>query len=120
MISLSLLNLYNPIKTVTAEELSFYFQQLETPRVVLGNFNARHGLWSSKKNTNATGRDMISALLCFLDLCLLTPKDCITYVHVSTRQFSTLDLYFLFYHKAKVESTGSNAFENFLIAHNLK
>ena len=92
---ISILNLYNPVKPVTAEEFDFYFQQLKTPSVVVGDFNAHHGLWSSKQTTNATGRNLVSALFDFPDLCLLTPKDYRTYFHVPTRQFSTLDLCFL-------------------------
>ena len=92
---IDILNVYNPLYNVSAEEYMFYFQQLTAPNIVVGDSNAHHGLWSSKGRSNVSGNNLITALYSFPDLCLLTPRDFHTYFHVPTRQFSTLDLCFL-------------------------
>ena len=61
----------------------------------LENFNAHHGLWSTKGWGSAVGNNLVVSLFNFPDLCLLTPRDWRIYYHVPTRAYSTLDLCFL-------------------------
>ena len=92
---LDILNLYNPSQSISSEEFHHYFDQLASPCMVVGDFNAHHELWSSRSHSNATGNNLVSALFNNPDLCLLTPQNLNTYYHVPTRSYSTLDLCFL-------------------------
>ena len=92
---IDILNLYNPSCNVSEQEFRYYFDQLTSPCMVLGDFNAHNPLWSTQGNTNATGNNLVAALYTCPDLCLLTPVNFQTYYHTPSRSFSTLDLCFL-------------------------
>ena len=70
-----ILNQYNPGRTVSEHEFDHYFQQLNSPFIIVGDFNANHSLWSSRGRDSATGSNLVAALFNFPDLCLLTPPD---------------------------------------------
>lgn len=42
---ITILVMYNPCHNVTHDELLHYTDQLPSPALVVGDFNARHGLW---------------------------------------------------------------------------
>ena len=93
--NIDLLNLYNPGRSVSEHEFDHYFQQMKSPCIIVGDFNAHHSLWRTKGRDSATGSNLVAALFNFPDICLLTPPDLQTYFHVPTRSYSTLDLCFL-------------------------
>ena len=77
-------NLYNPSRPVTKEEFMFYFNQLNTNSIVVGDFNGHHILWDQKTSPNRTGNNLVEALIAFNNLELLTPVNSPTYCNVHT------------------------------------
>ena len=94
-LAVDIMNVYNPSCNVSQMEFESYFDQLCSPSVVLGDFNAHHIMWTSSGAHNVTGNNLVSSLLTFPDLSLVTPRDLPTYYHVPSRKFSTLDLCFI-------------------------
>lgn len=92
----AVLNIYNPNKNVTVNELQHYLQQLGTCYLVVGDFNAHSPLLSSScSNSNHTGRSIEDLILTNNDTCLANPIDLFTYVNASTGKKSCLDLCFV-------------------------
>ena len=55
--TIELINLYNPQKNITQEEIEHYLHQLSSPNIILiGDFNAHSPIWDSRGRTNTTGK----------------------------------------------------------------
>ena len=104
---LDILNIYNPSQNVTSNEFSYYFSQLGKNKLVVGDFNGHHHMWTSKARSNQTGNNLVNSLIDFPDMTLVTPKDFPTYIGSRTLHQSTLDLSFLPSHwitKTRIEA----------------
>ena len=89
---LYVLNIYNPGKPVTVEEMKHYIDQLENNYILVGDFNAHTKLLESRcVKANATGK-AIERLVEDASICLCTPLDFFTYVSPATGKRSCLDL----------------------------
>ena len=89
---MDIMNIYNPNQPISESEFSFYFNQLNSNRLIVGDFNAHHPLWDSRHSENSTGTNLIQSLIQNPDLSVVTPMNLNTYYHTALRQFSTLDL----------------------------
>ena len=89
---LDILNVYNPNQTITTPELEFYISQMNSKKIIVGDFNAHHSMWDSVSRCNVSGDNLVECLLSNPDLCVLTPRDLPTYYNVPSKKFSTLDL----------------------------
>ena len=90
--TISILNIYSPNGTVTLQELTSYSQQLTSPYLVVGDFNAHSPILSSQTNTpDATGR-ALEELLLTEPLILMNPVDFHTYIYRHTGSPGCLDL----------------------------
>ncbi len=90
--TISILNIYNPNGAVTLQELTSYTQQLTSPYLVVGDFNAHSPILSSRTNTpDATGR-ALEELLLTEPLTLMNPVDFHTYIDRRTGSPGCLDL----------------------------
>ena len=92
--NLDILHLYNPNCNITEEEFSFYFNQLHADKVVVGDFNGHHPLWTTRCRPNKTGTNLVAALVVDPSISLITPLNLPTYVDDRTLAASTLDLCF--------------------------
>ena len=90
---INIFNIYNPSKVITSEEFKHYFEQASPSKIIVGDFNAHHSLWSTNGKSSVTGNNLVKAIL-ENNLCLLTQRGLQTYFHVPTASFSTLDLSF--------------------------
>jgi hypothetical protein len=83
-------NLYLPPNSqISQRSLNNLVRQLPTPFIILGDFNGHNPLWGSP-DLNFRGRQ-IEQLLSDYDLCLFNNKQ-ITYLHMPTKSFHSLDL----------------------------
>ena len=89
---MDILNIYNPNQSISTEEFSFYFDQLDSNKLIVGDFNAHHPLWDTRHPENSTGSHLTQSLMQNSSLTVLTPVNLNTYFHTALRQFSTLDL----------------------------
>lgn len=92
---ISVLNVYNPSASVTVEEFVHYIDQLNSPYVLAGDFNAHSPLLSSScVRADITGRSL-EALLISTPSSLLNPVDFVTYIDRRTGRGGSLDLFIL-------------------------
>lgn len=86
--------MYNPCNNITKEDIEYYSDQLEEPKLIIGDLNAHHPLWANKTNsklTNKTGRSIFEFLISKPKI-LLTPAGQTTRIDPKTGKKSTLDL----------------------------
>lgn len=91
---LHLLLIYNPCNKVNQKDMEHYINQIEKPKLIIGDFNAHHPLWNSKTNqniTNITGINLFN-LINQNNILMLTPKGQITRIDPKTGKGSTIDL----------------------------
>ena len=90
---LKILNVYNPNKNVSMNEMNHYIHQLGNKFICVGDFNAHSTLFSSRTiSSNPTGRT-IENLLRQEPICLNTPNNFFTYM-APNGTMSVLDLCF--------------------------
>ena len=92
---ISLLIAYNPCKHVTSNELSHFTGQLPSPALLLGDLNARHGLWDPgipSSSVNSSGSSVFNFLLHSTRFTLLSPAGLGTRVDPHTGSSSVLDV----------------------------
>ena len=93
---LHVMNIYNPGDNVPINIFNHYFGQLGDHRIIIGDFNAHHRMWSVHGTPNNTsGNSLASIVMNDDNLCLLTPPGLITYVSFTDNHKSTLDLCFI-------------------------
>jgi len=90
-----ILNAYNPNHNISTEELMYYFNQLEESKIIIGDFNGHHEMWTSRRNNNTTGNNLVNALSHFPEVALATPINFPTYLNPANMEQSTLDLCFI-------------------------
>ena len=90
----SLLNVYNPNKNITIEEILHYIDQLGQNFLILGDFNAHSRTISNRcTRPNPSGR-AIEQLIMNHNLILINPPDFYSHINTHTGQLSSLDLVF--------------------------
>ena len=89
-----ILNIYNPNENISYEEFNHYFKQLSSFYIICGDFNAHHELWDDRCPSNASGRNLVNAIV-EENCSMLTSKNLPTHYHLQTNSFSTLDLIFV-------------------------
>lgn len=93
---LDILNVYNPNNNVTTREFEYYINQLGRYKLIIGDFNGHHRLWSYvNSGSNATGNSLSEILTRNDNLCLITPPRLPTFFNSRTGTSSTLDLCFV-------------------------
>jgi len=89
----SVLTLYNPNANVSSAEFLHYFDQLSSPFMVAGDFNAHSPLLTSScVRTDGTGKSL-ETLLLSAPVSLLNPVDFYTYIDRRTGKCGCLDLF---------------------------
>lgn len=90
--SMYILNLYNPSKNVTYEEMNHYVTQLGDRCLIIGDLNAHSPLLNEETvSSNFTGRSM-ETLLLEKNICLINPVNMYTYIDRTTGHMSCLDI----------------------------
>lgn len=90
--SFSVVNLYNPNAAVSLQELLFYVEQLPSPLLLAGDFNAHTPMLSSScVRSDVTGRSL-EQLLLSVAITLLNPIDFVTYIDRRSGRGGCLDL----------------------------
>ena len=87
---------YNPCKKIEKAEFDHYFQQIESPQLIMGDFNARHQFWNpsiTKNMENYTGKTLLESFIT-QPFSLITPPDLPTRIDPYSGKASTLDLVF--------------------------
>ena len=92
---IDIINIYNPSKPIVKEEFIFYFKQIYSNAIIVGDFNAHHKMWDSRSTPNKTGHSLVDCLIELNNLELLTPLNFPTYLNVHNNSTSTLDLSFV-------------------------
>lgn len=91
-VKLGILNIYNPNKAVTANELSHYVSQLGADFLVVGDLNAHTSLLDSGCGRgNFAGRSL-ETFISDDHACLINPMDLYTYISPATGRGSCLDV----------------------------
>ena len=77
--------LYNPLKNVSEDEFSFYFNNLGNNSIICGDFNAHDSLWSgnSRVSSNFSGKSLSDAYISNPLFNLLTPPALKTHFNLS-------------------------------------
>ena len=89
---ITILNIYNPNKSITTNEFIYYLNQLGNKYIILGDYNAHTRILNSKcVNANFTGKSLEDLLTNF-NICLNNPLDFYTYVSPTTGLASCLDV----------------------------
>lgn len=89
-----ILNVYNPSKNVTIQELEHYILQLGEHYIITGDFNAHSPIIDSESTVrNQTGKS-IEDLLATSNVCLVNPDGMKTYIDRRSGKTSSLDLCF--------------------------
>lgn len=89
---LQILNVYNPVKNMTYQEIDHYISQLSNKHLIIGDFNAHTPLLDTNtKRTNKTGK-ALETLLLDNAVCLINPPDMYTYIDRKTGTMSCLDI----------------------------
>lgn len=90
--TMTILNLYNPNKNITLEEMVHYIEQLGNNFLIIGDLNAHTPLLNDTvKRCNQSGK-MLEDLLLQNTVCLINPPNMFTYIDRSTGKQSCLDL----------------------------
>ena len=88
----TILNLYNPNKNITINEIKHYISQLGNRFLIMGDFNAHSYLLDDKVvNSDPTGKTLEEIILKD-NVCLLNPINFYTYFNLANRTRSCLDL----------------------------
>ncbi|XP_063608750.1 uncharacterized protein LOC134782964 [Penaeus indicus] len=91
---LDLILIYNPCNKIEERELDHYIEQLDNPKLIIGDFNAHHSSWNPNiktKMTNTTGINLFNYIT-QNNLMLLTPTGLITRIDPKTGKGTTIDL----------------------------
>ncbi|XP_047499385.1 uncharacterized protein LOC125045869 [Penaeus chinensis] len=91
---LNILLIYNPCNNISKEEIEPYANQLDEPKLIMGDLNAHHPFWEPNLNsklTNKTGKNVFDFLTNNSEI-LLTPPGQITRIDPKTGKTSTIDL----------------------------
>lgn len=90
---MNVLLIYNPCNNIFKEEFQHYVDQIQEPKLIIGDFNAHHPSWNRdpNKQSNVTGKNLFE-LINQNNIILLTPKGQITRIDPKTSQETTLDL----------------------------
>ena len=89
---LCILNIYNPGKAVTVEELRHYIAQLGDYYIITGDLNAHTKILDSNcNNENSTGKSLENILIND-NVCINNPLNMYTYVSPTTGKRSCLDV----------------------------
>ena len=86
---------YNHCRATTEEEFSWYLSNIQTPALIMGDFNARHHLWDpnlQNKAINPNGKNLYNSLLTHTSLTLLNNPGLVTRIDPFGRANSVLDL----------------------------
>ena len=94
-LTIDLLNLYNPNENIPCSVYDFYFKQLDTNMIIVGDFNCYHRMWNTRRSSNTAGVNLVDALVLHSSITLLTPTSLPTYYNINSGNFSTLDLTFV-------------------------
>ena len=92
----NLLFCYNPAQNLQKAEFEYYFNQIPSPKLIFGDFNARHQLWNpalNRASINISGKSLFEASI-NLSASLITPPDLPTRINPYTGRTSTLDIGF--------------------------
>ena len=90
--TLFILNIYNPNKNVTIQEIEHYLNQLGDIYLIIGDLNAHTALLNSEtRRSNQTGKTLENLLL-QNTLCLINQSDIFTYIDRKTGKQSCLDV----------------------------
>ena len=89
-----IMNVYNPCKPVSVEELQHYIKQLGNDYHIIGDFNAHTKILDTRcARANATGQ-AIENIVTNVNICLANPLNFYTYVDGTSGKRSCLDLCF--------------------------
>lgn len=91
---LNILLIYNPCNNIEQQEIEHYTEQLQNPKLIIGDFNAHHPLWNPNNNirtANKTGINLYN-FITQNNLMLITPPGLITRIDPKTGKGSTIDL----------------------------
>lgn len=91
---LNILLFYNPCNNISREILEYYIDQIDEPKLIMGDFNAHHAYWNPNLNqrlTNITGKNIFD-FISQNNLILLTPPGQTTRVDPNNGKGSTIDL----------------------------
>ena len=92
---LEIMNIYNPAGNANFEQFNFYFQQLNSNFIIVGDFNSHHPLWSfDHSRSNPSGNAIARLLNTYDNVSLNTPPKMTTYMNPSSGKPSVLDLCF--------------------------
>ena len=97
-LTLDLVNSYNPSENITCSKSDFYFKQLNTNMIIVGDFNCHHRMWDTRSPSNVAGPNLVEALILHPSITLLTPTSLPTHYNIASGTFSTLDLAFIYSH----------------------
>ena len=89
--TIGILNIYNPNKNLTFEELLHYKNQLSKVHVIVGDFNGHSPILDDNKKSNFTGRTL-EEFISTENINLVNPKNFYTYIDRRTGRQSCLDL----------------------------
>ena len=93
--TLQIINMYNPNGSTPHDIFNKYFRQLSRNFVLVGDFNARHQIWSTTDSVNnVSGNALAKILQNYDNVCLNSVPGLPTYIHSSTGKMSVLDLCF--------------------------
>ena len=91
---LCILQVYNPGKPVSVDELKFYIKQLGGRYMLVGDFNAHSKVLCTKCVKANPAGNSIERLITSENICLINPINFYTYVNARTGKRSCLDLCF--------------------------
>ena len=90
--TVDVMNLYNPNKNVTVQEMTYYISQMGSKYIILGDMNAHsHLLDDSIVRSNATGQS-VEQIVINGDACISNPPNFYTYYNLGTLSKSCLDI----------------------------
>lgn len=91
---IDIINIYNPQKHITHDEMTHYSAQLSAHSIIIGDFNAHSPIWDGRGRSNATGKSLEAFLT---NSCFGLLNDCHTptYIDHKNNTTSCLDLCFV-------------------------
>jgi exonuclease III len=87
-------NFYNPGANISKAECLSYFEQIRSPCILTGDFNAHSPVWDMRGRYNQTGKSL-EAAVDTLNLGILNDSSFQTYIDNRTGSTSCLDLFIL-------------------------
>lgn len=88
---IDILNLYNPNKNVSYEELEYYIKQLGKRYIIVGDLNAHTPILQDNDSVNNTGKTL-EKIITETQTCLINPINMYTYIDKRTGKQSCLDI----------------------------